>query len=710
MALGVLLQVATAVLAVVDPNHGPNATYWATALREHILDGYDTNVPPPGNSIRTIVLPDGTSVETATGCDVELQIRVLKFQKVDIADGHMSLKVWLRMQWTDSRLTWDPAEYGGLTYTHVNGGMPEDWEVWLPDIQPYNAISGTVNTLEPSMLKVSSVGVVYYTRPGTLEIQCKFTGLVAFPFDKPKCSFDMGGFMYSGFHQGISFSGIGQGTGYELEGKERVQGTSYQEYEIISMSSSLQVYMYRSVVAGASDEPFPIATYTMTLKRGTMWYQLYIFFPSILITCLSFTVFWAETSSADPLSFGITVIVVVMLQQLVLIGMLPVCSELLWIDLFYLANTGFCIVSLIESFIVIAIESNEEDHVLPQCIIDAGQTIIRKAGAWISGGSKVAPDAATIVRNTGSKGSLRNITATLRDAVTSDEQASSLRTLAASPNVTESIAGIIYRRMQADGVKKVKEQPPSLADRGDDTERLVFFERMFLELDEDRSGFVEKETVSSFLSFMALGMDPARRDDIFEAADMARDGALTRLEFCMVCRDYLWDVPISMLQIAMRNLKDSRDAIKTRNHIYWAATAKSIESWARVTIIPAYLTVLTVLFQIDFHDDYGLNDVHSGMLEGPAHARWRGGAGQAIGIILLVVFSIAALVAVNHWSVKIDAKRSETEKEAETQAVRSILIAAAGAKDGTVVPASRGEMSPKGLSNSEMKVETVQAF
>ena len=202
MALGALLQLVAAALAVGNPDHGPNATHWATVLRGVILDGYDTNVPPPGNTVRTLVMPDGSTVETATGCDVQMQIRVLKFQHVSIADGSLSLKVWLRLSWNDTRLVWDPADYGGLTYTHVNGGMPEDWEVWLPDIQPYNAIQGPVNTLEPAMLKVSSKGVVYYSRPGTLELQCKFTGLVAFPFDKPKCSFDMGGFMFSGIHQG----------------------------------------------------------------------------------------------------------------------------------------------------------------------------------------------------------------------------------------------------------------------------------------------------------------------------------------------------------------------------------------------------------------------------------------------------------------------------------------------------------------------------
>ena len=71
--------------------------------------------------------------------------------------------------------------------------------------------------------------------------------------------------------------------------------------------------------------------------------------PTSVVTILSFVVFWAPPASADALGYGITVIVVVILMQVVLIGLLPICGELLWVDLFIFLNTGFCMVSLLQS-------------------------------------------------------------------------------------------------------------------------------------------------------------------------------------------------------------------------------------------------------------------------------------------------------------------------------------------------------------------------
>ena len=58
-----------------------------------------------------------------------------------------------------------------------------------------------------------------------------------------------------------------------------------------------------------------------------------------MITILSFAVFWTDTSSADALGFGVGVIVVNLLANVVLLEMLPVCGELIWIDIFALLNT-----------------------------------------------------------------------------------------------------------------------------------------------------------------------------------------------------------------------------------------------------------------------------------------------------------------------------------------------------------------------------------
>ena len=91
---------------------------------------------------------------------------------VQEAAGSMRLKVWVRMWWNDTRLSWDPNAYNGVTTTQFlgHGEAPGD-SIWTPDIQPYNANEGIVHTLEPAFAKVSNKGSVFYSRPGSLDVR-----------------------------------------------------------------------------------------------------------------------------------------------------------------------------------------------------------------------------------------------------------------------------------------------------------------------------------------------------------------------------------------------------------------------------------------------------------------------------------------------------------------------------------------------------------
>jgi hypothetical protein len=112
---------------------------------------------------------------------VALQLRFFKVESVLAADGRMTLKVWMRTSWTDERLRWNPDEWGGVTQLHFLGAsLPagaEVTEIWLPDVQPYNAFTGIHNTLDPAFAVVQSDGGVFFSRPGMLDVMCKFSGL-----------------------------------------------------------------------------------------------------------------------------------------------------------------------------------------------------------------------------------------------------------------------------------------------------------------------------------------------------------------------------------------------------------------------------------------------------------------------------------------------------------------------------------------------------
>lgn len=189
------------------------------------------------------------------------------------------------------------------------------------DLQPYNALNGFVNTLEPANAKVSYDGSVYWSRPGSLDVLCKFSGLIAFPFDQLTCAIEMGGWILSGAQQGVQLSG----EGYSFSNQELTAGASYQELSVRSVNATIVTMFYPCCPSA----PWPVVRYTITLERSSFAYINLVLFPGILITVLSFCVFLTDTHSADALGFGIGVIVVNLLSNFILIGMLPVCGELL---------------------------------------------------------------------------------------------------------------------------------------------------------------------------------------------------------------------------------------------------------------------------------------------------------------------------------------------------------------------------------------------
>ena len=102
------------------------------------------------------------------------------------------------------------------------------------------------------------------------------------------------------------------------------------EHTISSVTVERGVYEY----ACCPNDPYPVLRYNIVMSRSTAFYDVLIIIPGILLTLLSMCVFAIGNDSGfDQLGYGISVIVVALLSQFLVLNMVPVCGELLWIDL-----------------------------------------------------------------------------------------------------------------------------------------------------------------------------------------------------------------------------------------------------------------------------------------------------------------------------------------------------------------------------------------
>ena len=105
-----VILLSAAAPATALPNAEHTYSYHSARLRAHLLNETYEKMAVPISS-RSDGGTDGTLVSFA--------LRIFKVKDVDTSTGSLRLKVWFRLRWTDLRLAWDPAEFGGVTQAHM---------------------------------------------------------------------------------------------------------------------------------------------------------------------------------------------------------------------------------------------------------------------------------------------------------------------------------------------------------------------------------------------------------------------------------------------------------------------------------------------------------------------------------------------------------------------------------------------------------------
>ncbi|XP_045374627.2 neuronal acetylcholine receptor subunit beta-3 [Camelus bactrianus] len=263
------------------------------ALLRHLFQGYQKWVRPVLHANDTIKVYFGLKISQLVDVDEKNQL--------------MTTNVWLKQEWTDHKLRWDPDEYGGIRSIKV----PSE-SLWLPDIVLFENADGRFEGSLMTKAIVRSDGTVVWTPPASYKSSCTMD-VTFFPFDRQNCSMKFGSWTYDG-------------TLVELvlvdENVDRKDFFDNGEWEILTAKGTEGS---RRDSAGW----YPFVAYSFVLRRLPLFYTLFLIVPCLGLSFLTVLVFYLPSDEGEKLSLSTSVLVSLTVFLLVIEEIIPSSSKVI---------------------------------------------------------------------------------------------------------------------------------------------------------------------------------------------------------------------------------------------------------------------------------------------------------------------------------------------------------------------------------------------
>ncbi|XP_028410153.1 neuronal acetylcholine receptor subunit alpha-7-like [Dendronephthya gigantea] len=238
-----------------------------------------------------------------------ISIGIRQIATVDEVNQALRLNVWLRLDWNNSFVTWDPTEYGNVTSIHIDNS-----KVWTPDIAMYNKAS-LEEEIDILYTRLSTSVIIRYDgncqwlSPVTLLSQCRIN-VRRFPFDEQECLLVFGSWTYSADKIDVKSKGADLDN-FLPNGEWTVKSSP--------MKRNIKVYP-----GGTS---YADVTLRFHIKRQPLYYTLNLILPCTVIAILAFLSFVLPSNHGERVSLVITVLLAMSVYMLIVSSTLPQTSD-----------------------------------------------------------------------------------------------------------------------------------------------------------------------------------------------------------------------------------------------------------------------------------------------------------------------------------------------------------------------------------------------
>ncbi|XP_070686068.1 neuronal acetylcholine receptor subunit alpha-7a isoform X1 [Pempheris klunzingeri] len=271
---------------------------------------------------------------------VQFGLTLMQIMDLDEKNQVLTTNIWLQLYWDDYYLPWNTSEYPGVT----NVRFP-DHLIWKPDILLYNSADERFDATFHTNIVVNSTGSCSYLPPGIFKSTCHID-VRWFPFDVQRCDLKFGSWTYGGWSLDLKMVEADI-TSYIANG----------EWDLVEVPGRRNERFY-----DCCKEPYPDVTFTVVMRRRTLYYGLNLLIPCVLISTLALLVFLLPADSGEKISLGITVLLSLTVFMLLVAEIMPATSDSVPLIAQYFATTMVIVgLSVIATVLVLQYHHHDPD-------------------------------------------------------------------------------------------------------------------------------------------------------------------------------------------------------------------------------------------------------------------------------------------------------------------------------------------------------------
>jgi len=278
-------------------------------LKKMLLKDYDKKIHPVKDWTKPVKVDVGMAV-------IHLDL--------DERRSVLDIDSWMRFNWTDQYLTWNPKLYAGVDQIHLGGE-----EIWKPDIHLYNNADGSnMNHFGDVYLLVYSNGNVLWVPPAQFQAFCK-VDLKLWPHESPSCKLKFGSWTSHGDQISLGL----------FNGQKKVEHLNFytenKEWIVLNTSVATNTNKYPSV-----SESYPDVTFTFNLQRNSPSYRAAIILPCLITMLVVVASFLLPPNAGEKLLVNSSCLIVCVLYLLHFQNVLPAMSDHIPLIVLFYSNTA----------------------------------------------------------------------------------------------------------------------------------------------------------------------------------------------------------------------------------------------------------------------------------------------------------------------------------------------------------------------------------